>query len=63
MKEDLRSSEKLDIRTRFAPDADDAKASGILGMIGRVETEESGADEKPQPVMRTSPGASPFLLE
>jgi RNA polymerase primary sigma factor len=32
-------------------------------MIGRVETEESGADEKPQPVMRTSPGASPFLLE
>jgi RNA polymerase primary sigma factor len=63
MKEDLRSSERLDIRTRFAPDADDAKASGILGMIGRVETEGSGEDEKPQPVMRTSPGASPFLLE
>jgi len=63
MKEELRSSEGLDIRTRFAPDADDAKASGMLGMIGRVETEESGTDEKPQPVMRPSAGASPFFLE
>lgn len=65
MKEELRSSEGLDIRTRFAPDvdADDAKASGMLGMIGRVEAEESGSDEKTQTVMRTSRGASPFLLE
>ena len=65
MKEELRSSEGMDIRTTFVPDvdADDAKASGMLGMIGRVEAEESGADEKPQPVMRTSQGASPFLLE
>lgn len=63
MKDELRSSEELDMRTRFAPDADDAKASGILGMIGRDETEESGADERPKPAMRTSHGASPFLLE
>ncbi|MBH0201704.1 MAG: sigma-70 family RNA polymerase sigma factor [Nitrospira sp.] len=63
MKEELRSSDGLDRRTRFAPDADDAKASGMLGMIGRVETDESGADEKPQTAMRTSPGTSPFFLE
>ena len=65
MKEELRSSEGMDIRTTFVPDvdADDAKASGMLGMIGRVEAEESGEDRKAQPVMRTSQGASPFLLE
>ena len=44
-------------------DADDAKASGMLGMIGRDEAEESGSDEKAAPPMRTSHGASPFLLE
>lgn len=44
-------------------DADDAKASGILGMIGRVEAEDSDSDAKIQPVLRTSRGASPFLLE
>ena len=65
MNEELRSSEEMNIRATLTSDvdADDAKASGILEMIGRVETEESGADGKPQPVMRTSPGASPFLLE
>src|SRR5512139_908118 len=65
MKEELRSSEGMDIRTTFAPDvdADDAKASGMLGMIGRVENEDSGSDGKTKPTMRTSRGASPFLLE
>jgi len=55
MKEELRSSEGMDIRTTFVPDvdADDAKASGMLGMIGRVEAEESSEDRKAQPVMRT----------
>ncbi|UVT15490.1 MAG: sigma-70 family RNA polymerase sigma factor [Nitrospira sp.] len=62
MKEELRVEE---IHKAFVPDvdADDAKASGMLGMIGRGEAEDSGTDEKPQPVMRTSQGASPFLLE
>lgn len=65
MKQELRVSEEMEIQKTFIPDvdADDAKASGILGMIGRVEAEESGSDEKTQPVMRTSRGASPFLLE
>lgn len=64
MKEGLRVSDEMEIQKTFVPDvdADDAKASGMLGMISR-EAEESGSDEKPQPVMRTSRGASPFLLE
>ena len=65
MKEELRVSEEMETQKTFVPDvdADDAKASGMLGMISRVEAEESGSDEKTQPVMRTSRGASPFLLE
>ena len=60
MKEGLRDSNEMEIQKTFVPDvdADDAKASGMLGMLSRGETEESG-----QPVMRTSRGASPFLLE
>lgn len=70
MKEELRVSEErvseeMETRKTFVPDvdADDAKASGMLGMISRVEAEESGSDEKAQPAMRMSRGASPFLLE
>lgn len=64
MKEGLRVSDEMEIQKAFVPDvdADDAKASGMLGMISR-EAEESGPAEKTQPVMRTSRGASPFLLE
>jgi RNA polymerase primary sigma factor len=63
MKEGL--SDEMEIQNSFVPDvdADDAKASGMLGMIGRVEAGESGPEEKAPPVMRTSRGASPFLLE
>jgi RNA polymerase primary sigma factor len=63
MKEGL--SDEMEIQNTFVPDvdADDAKASGMLGMIGRVEAGESGPEEKAPPVMRTSRGASPFLLE
>jgi RNA polymerase primary sigma factor len=64
MKEDrLRLSEEIE--KPFVPDvdADDAQASGMLGVISRVEAEESRSDEKAEPVMRTSRGASPFLLE
>lgn len=65
MKDSLRNSEEMEIQKTFSPDvdADDAKASGMLGMISRVEAEESDSDEKPQPALRTSRGASPFLLE
>jgi RNA polymerase primary sigma factor len=64
MKQGLRVSDEMEIQKAFVPDvdADDAKASGMLGMISR-EAEEAGSDEKPEPVMRTSRGASPFLLE
>src|SRR6185437_629568 len=64
MKEGLRVSEEMEIQKTFVPDvdADDAKASGMLGMISR-EAEGPGSEEKNQPVMRTSRGASPFLLE
>ncbi len=65
MKEELRVADEIETQKTFAPDvdADDAKASGMLGMISRRETEESGSEEKPQPALRTSRGASPFLLE
>ncbi len=65
MKDGLRVSDEMEIQKAFVPDvdADDAKASGMLGMISRVEAEESSSDEKAEPVMRTSRGASPFLLE
>lgn len=66
MKEGLQGSDEMKIQKTFVPDvdADDAKASGMLGMISRGETEEeSGSDEKTPSAMRTSRGASPFLLE
>lgn len=64
MKEELRVSDEMEIQKTFVldVDADDAKASGMLGMISR-EAEEAGSDEKARPAMRTSRGASPFLLE
>jgi RNA polymerase primary sigma factor len=42
-------------------DADDSTASGILEVIGRDGVQESASENKP--AMRTSQGASPFLLE
>jgi RNA polymerase primary sigma factor len=45
------------------PDADDSTASGILEVIGRNGGQEPASDDKPAPAMRTSQGASPFLLE
>ena len=65
MKEELRVAEEIEIEKTFVPDvdADDAKASGMLGIIGRAEAEESSADEKSQTVMRAGQGTSPFLLE
>jgi RNA polymerase primary sigma factor len=65
MEKELRVADELDIRKTFVPDvdADDAKASGMLGIIGREEVEKSTADAKSQAVTRTSQGTSPFLLE
>jgi RNA polymerase primary sigma factor len=65
MKNELRVAEEIDMRKTFVPDvdADDAKASGMLGIIAREEVEESTADEKSQAVTRTNQGTSPFLLE
>ena len=65
MKEELRSVEEIEPDKTLTPDidADDAKASGMLGKIGRVEAGSSSLDEKKEPVARTSRAASPFLLE
>lgn len=65
MKEELRVADEIDVQKAFVPDvdADDAKASGMLGMIVREEAEESTADEKSQAALQTNQGTSPFLLE
>jgi RNA polymerase primary sigma factor len=63
--EDLRSTDEVeDNKTVMAEiDADDPQASGILEVIGRDGAQESVQDERAEPIMRTSQGASPFLLE
>ncbi len=64
--EELRATDEVDDQedTTVIPDvdADDSQASGILEVIGRDSAQEP-LDEKAPPVMRTSQGASPFLLE
>jgi len=64
--EELRSTHQVDEEetTMVVPDvdADDSHASGLLEVIGRDGAQES-RDEKPAPPLRTSQGASPFLLE
>ena len=64
MKEDLRVEDAIDVQQKFASDvdADDARASGMLGRIGRGESEGSGQKGKSRLTARTSQ-ASPFLLE
>ncbi|HXV68540.1 MAG TPA: sigma-70 family RNA polymerase sigma factor, partial [Nitrospira sp.] len=44
-------------------DADDPQASSILEVIGREGERESVQEEQPGSALRTSQGASPFLLE
>ena len=61
---DLRSTDEVeDQDVAQDVDADDSQASGILEAIGRDGAQELLAEEKAPPVMRTSQGASPFLLE
>ncbi len=63
MKGQLRVEDEIDEQQKFASDADDARASGMLGRIGRGEGDSSGSKGKSRPAMRTSQAASPFLLE
>jgi RNA polymerase primary sigma factor len=64
--EELRSTDDLAEEKTLATevDADDPQASGILEIIGRDGGKDSAAQEESRgPAMRTSQGASPFLLE
>ena len=62
--EELRSTDEVEDHTVATDvDADDSQASGILEVIGRDGARESLPEEKSQPALRTSQGASPFLLE
>ena len=62
--EDLRSTDEVEDHTVAQDvDADDSQASGLLEVIGRDGAQELLPEEKSPPVMRTSQGASPFLLE
>jgi RNA polymerase primary sigma factor len=65
MKEGLGFEEQIEVQRGVVSDvdADDARASGMLGRIGRVEAEESGSEGKSRPATRTSQAASPFFLE
>ncbi|MBD0316117.1 MAG: sigma-70 family RNA polymerase sigma factor [Nitrospiraceae bacterium] len=64
--EEMRSVDEVDepVEPTVAADvdADDSTASGILEVIGR-DAGDDAAEEKRAPAMRTSQGASPFLLE
>ncbi len=63
--EELRPADEVDETDLVAADvdADHPQASGILEVIGRNEAQESVEEGKAAPAMRTSRGASPFLLE
>ncbi len=63
--EELRPADEVEETDLVAADvdADDPQASGILEVIGRNEAQESVEQENAAPAMRTSRGASPFLLE
>ncbi|MGQ0696437.1 MAG: RNA polymerase sigma factor RpoD/SigA [Nitrospiraceae bacterium] len=63
--EELRPADEVDETDLVAADvdADDPQASGILEVIGRNEAQESVEQENAAPALRTSRGASPFLLE
>ena len=63
--EELRPADEVEETDLVAADvdADDPQASGILEVIGRNEAQESVEQENAAPALRTSRGASPFLLE
>jgi len=63
--EGLRTTDEVDSKETVDTDvdADDQQASGLLGVIGRNDTQRAAQEEPSAPAMRTSHGASPFLLE
>lgn len=65
--EELRLTQEVDEQEESTVipdvDADDSQASGILEVIGRDNAQETLAEEKASAGLRTSQGASPFLLE
>ncbi len=63
--EGLRTADEVDSKETVDTDvdADDQQASGLLGVIGRNDTQRAAQEEQSAPAMRTSHGASPFLLE
>ncbi|MBH0176454.1 MAG: sigma-70 family RNA polymerase sigma factor [Nitrospira sp.] len=63
--EGLRTTDEAESKETVGTDvdADDQQASGLLGVIGRSNTQKSDQEEPSAPAMRTSHGASPFLLE
>jgi RNA polymerase primary sigma factor len=63
--EELRTTDEAESKETVEADvdADNQQASGLLGVIGRDGTQKSAQEEQPAPAMRTSHGASPFLLE
>ncbi len=65
MKQELRSSEEMDIQTPIAPDvdADDAKASGMMELISRVGAEDVEVGTRASSNTRITHGNSAFLLE
>jgi RNA polymerase primary sigma factor len=57
--DEIESKEPVEIDV----DADDPQASGLLEVIGRGDAQASAQTKQPAPGLRTSHGASPFLLE
>ncbi|MBH0184008.1 MAG: sigma-70 family RNA polymerase sigma factor [Nitrospira sp.] len=63
--EGLRTTDEAESKETVGTDvdADDQQASGLLGVIGRSNTQKSTQEEQSASAMRTSHGANPFLLE
>ncbi len=63
--EELRATDDAESKETVETDvdADNQQASGLLGVIGRGNTQKSDQEEQPPPAMRTSHGVGPFLLE
>lgn len=63
--EELRSTDEIDENNTVLTeaDADDPQASNILGVIVRDADREAVQSKNSEPALRTSHGASPFLLE
>lgn len=62
--EDLRVTDSADeAAVAITDDTDESEASDMMETIGRDATADTSVEEKAPAVLRTSQGASPFLLE